>query len=81
MTTTTKAGAAILAVYTAAMLGIGAARATAEPRFDRFVSHRSGNVVRIPNRCWAEDSLAHLYLGRITDHGATVTLHCHHRGY
>lgn len=71
----------ILATYLAAAAGIGHARATAEPRFDRFISHRSGNVVRIPTRCWAEDSLAHLYLGSIADHGATVTLHCHHKGY
>lgn len=81
MTLTRKLGAVILAAFLAACIGLGRAQATREPRFDRFVSHRSGNVVRIPTRCWAEDSLAHLYLGRIADHGATVTLHCHHRGF
>ncbi len=69
----------IIAVYFAAMLALGTARAASQPRYDRFVSHRSGNVVRIPARCWQEDSLAHMYMYDYD--GATLTLHCHHKGY
>ncbi len=74
-----KATVSILAVYLLACVGIGAARSANEPRYDRFVSHRSGNVVRIPARCWQEDSLAHLYMAGYD--GAVLTLHCHHKGY
>lgn len=79
MTLASKLGAAVLAAFLAACFTLGHARATAEPRFDRFISHRSGNVVRIPTRCWQEDSLAHLYMADYD--GAVLTLHCHHKGY
>lgn len=71
----------IIAVYFAAMLALGTARAASVPRYDTFRSRLSGNVVKIPARCWAEDSLAHLYLRAINDHGAEVTFGCHHKGY
>jgi hypothetical protein len=74
-----KAVLGIVAVYLACMLAMGSAHAANEPRYDRFVSHRSGNVVRIPSRCWQEDSLAHLYMSDYD--GAVLTLHCHHKGY
>ncbi len=73
--------AGIVAVYLAAMVGLGTAHATAEPRYDTFRSRLSGNVVKIPARCWAEDSMAHLYIRDIRDHGATYVYGCHHRGY
>lgn len=71
----------IIAVYFASMLVLGSARAASVPRYDTFRSRLSGNVVKLPARCWAEDSLAHLYLREIADHGAKVTFGCHHKGY
>lgn len=74
-----KAVLGIVAVFLASMVALGHAQATTQPRFDRFTSRRSGNVVRIPARCWQEDSLAHLYMADYD--GAVLTLHCHHKGY
>ena len=76
---TRKLVALILGTYLATMAGVGIARSANQPRYDRFISHRSGNVVRIPARCWQEDSLAHLYMADYN--GAVLTLHCQHKGY
>jgi hypothetical protein len=70
---------ALILVCTASGFVAGSAKAATEPRYDRFMSRRSGNVVRIPTRCWQEDSLAHLYMYDYD--GGTLTLHCHHKGY
>lgn len=70
----------IVLTYTLIIVAFSA-RATTEPRYDRFFSRRSGNVIFIPTRCWQEDSMAHLYEKRIVDHGATYVMGCHHRGY
>lgn len=71
----------IIAVYFAAMLALGSARAANVPRYDTFRSRLSGNVVKIPARCWAEDSMAHLYVREIDDGGARYVFGCHHKGY
>ena len=61
-------------------IGIIAAKANVQqPRYDRFRSRLSGNVVLIPSRCWQEDSLAHLYMHDFD--GGKLVLHCHHKGY
>jgi hypothetical protein len=76
-----KSIVALMLVCTASGFVAGTARAATEPRYDRFFSRRSGNVVRIPTRCWQEDSMAHLYIRNIRDHGADYTFGCHHKGY
>lgn len=79
--TSRKIVVCILTVFAATTYGLGRAQATRAPRYDTFRSRLSGNVVRIPARCWAEDSMAHLYIRDIRDHGATYVFGCHHKGY
>jgi hypothetical protein len=76
-----KAIVSLMVVSATAGFVAGTARAATEPRYDTFRSRLSGNVVRIPSRCWAEDSMGHLYVRDIADHGAKYTFGCHHKGY